>query len=134
MIFNYIGFILHAAILCFSGFLLFHMAHLLFALTFPYKAKNFMSEYSKIAHIAEVVIALVLGVLPGTIVLSTSNYQIDRFPPDMCFPSVRIIFHTFTLPVAIYATIDLALLFTIFLLLRVSEYTIAFLKLVTDYT
>lgn len=113
-----LGFILHAGILCFGGFMLFHVAHLLFALAFPFKARNFISEYSKIAHILEVIVVFALGLLPGTVVLSTSKYQIDRFPPDTCYPSVEILFHTFVLPVIIYATIGLAMLFTVFSILR----------------
>ena len=113
-----VGFILHAGIICFTSFLLFHMAHLLFALAFPFKARNFMSEYSKIAHITELILVFVLSVLPGIVVLTTSKYQIDHFPPDVCYPSVDIIFHTLMLPFAIYATIVLALLFTVFTILR----------------
>ena len=94
------------------------MAHLLFALAFPFKARIFMSEYSKIAHITEVIVVIVLGIFPGVIVLSTSSYQSYRFPPDACYPSVDLIFHTFGLPVAIYSTIALAMLFTVFTILR----------------
>ena len=77
-----------------------------------------MSEYSKIAHITEVIVVIVLGVFPGVIVLSTSKYQIDRFPPDACYPSVDLSFYTFAFPIAIYSTIGLAMLFTEFLILR----------------
>ena len=118
----YTGFILHAGILCFGGFLLFHLAHLLFSLVLPFEARSFMKKYSKIAHVVEVIVVLVLGLLPGTIVLSTSKYQIDRFPPDTCYPNIEIMFHSFILPVIIYATFELAMLFIVFSVLRqVSE-------------
>ena len=94
------------------------MAHLLFALAFPFKARNFMNEYSKIAHIVEVIVVFALGILPGVVVLSTSKYQIDRFPPDTCYPSVELLFYTYTLPIIIYITIGLAMLFTVFSILR----------------
>ena len=77
-----------------------------------------MSEYSKIAHITELIVVLVLSALPGIIVLTTSKYQIDRFPPDVCYPSVDLFFHTLMLPIAICATIGLAMLFTVFTILR----------------
>ena len=77
-----------------------------------------MSEYSKIAHITELILVLVLSVLPGIVVLTTSKYQIDHFPPDVCYPSVDIMFYTLMLPMAIYATICLAMLFTVFTILR----------------
>ena len=77
-----------------------------------------MNKYSKTAHIVEVIAVLVLGCLPGIIVLSISNYQIGRFPPDTCFPSIDIIFHTFQFPFMIYATIILAMLFTVYSILR----------------
>ena len=74
------------------------------------------------AHVVEVIVVLVLGLLPGIIVLSTTKYQIDRFPPDTCYPNIEIMFHSFILPVIIYATIELAMLFTVFSVLRqVSE-------------
>ena len=94
------------------------MAHLLFSLAFPFKAMNFMNDYSKIAHITEVIVVIVLGVFPGIIVLSTSSYQIDRFPPDTCFPSVDLLFHTLALPIAVCSTAGLAMLFTEFIILR----------------
>jgi len=97
---------------------MFHMAHLLFAVAFPFKAKNFMSEHSKKAHVIEVIVVLVLASLPGVIVLSTSNYQFDRFPPYLCWPSIHIFFYTFMFPFSIYATIDIAMLFTAFLFIR----------------
>ena len=56
-----LGFILHAGILCFCSLISFHLAHLLFALAFPFKAMNFMNKYSKTAHIVEVIVVLVLG-------------------------------------------------------------------------
>ena len=115
----YTGFILHAGILCFDGFLLFHLAHLLFSLVLPFEARSFMKKYSKIAHIVEVTVVLVPGLLPGTIVL---KYQIDRFPPDTCYPNIEIMFHSFILPVIIYVTFELAMLFIVFSVLRqVSE-------------
>ena len=77
-----------------------------------------MNKYSKNAHIVEVIVVLMLGCLPGIIVLSTSKYQIGRFPPDTCFPSTDIIFHTFKFPFLIYATLILAMLFTVFLILH----------------
>ena len=77
-----------------------------------------MNKYSKTAHIVEVIAVLVLGCLPGIIVLSTSNYQIGRFPPDTCFPSNDIIFHTFQFPFMIYATTILAMLFIVYSILR----------------
>ena len=77
-----------------------------------------MSEYSKIAHITELIVVFVLNALPGIVVLTTSKYQIDRFPPDVCYPSVDTFFHTFMLPIAIYSTIGPAMLFTVFTILR----------------
>lgn len=113
------GFILHAGILCFLGFWLFHLAHLLFALAFPFKAKKFMSDYGRIAHIVEVITVIALGSLPGAIIIGTSQYQIDRFPPDLCVPDdPTIFFYTYSLAVAIGSTIGLIMLFTSFTILR----------------
>lgn len=94
------------------------MAHLLFAVAFPFKARSFMIEYPKMVHIAGVIVVLVLGSLPGIIVLSISKYHIDGFPPNVCYPSIKLFFHTFVLPLAIQATVGLAMLFIVFTIIR----------------
>jgi len=114
-----LGFILHAGILYFFGFWLFHLAHLFFGLAFPFKYRNFMNNYAKTAHIVEVTVIMVLGSVPGTVIIGTSKYQFDRFPPDLCVPSnPRVFFYTFSVAFAIGATVGLAMLFTSFTILR----------------
>ena len=79
----------------------------------------FMENYATKCHAIEVTIVLVLGSLPGAIIAGTSGYQIDRFPPDLCVPiDPNVFFHTFTLPIAIGATIGLSMLLTTFWILR----------------
>ena len=113
------GFVLQTGIFYFFGFLLFHLAHLFFAIAFPLKAKHFMTDYSRIAHIIEMTIIIVLGSIPGVIIVSTSEYQIDGFLPDLCVPSSRnVLFYTILLPIVISATIGLTILFTAFWILR----------------
>jgi len=103
----------------FFGFWLFHLAHLLYALAYPIKAKKFMEEHSKVFHVAEVIIVLILGSLAGTVIVGTSEYQINRFPPDLCVATnPSVFFHTFALPIAIGASIGLSMLFTTFWILR----------------
>ena len=115
----FVGFILHAGILCFFGFWLFHLGHLLFALTFPFKAKRFMSVYGRTTHIVEVIVVIVLGSLPGVVIIGTSKYQINGFPPDMCAPSnSSVFFYTYSLTVSIGSTIGLGMLLTAFSVLR----------------
>lgn len=114
-----VGFILHAGILYFVGIWLFHLSHLLFALAFPIKAKNFMMDHSTTCHITEVIIILVLGSLPGAIIVGTSKYHINSFPPEFCIPgNLSVFFHSFELPVAIGATVGLSMSFTAFWILR----------------
>ena len=78
-----------------------------------------MNDYRKHAHIAEVIIVIVLGTLPSVIIINTSQYQIDRFPPDVCIPSDPVVFfYTFSLVISIGSTIGLAMLCTTFVVLR----------------
>ena len=80
-----------------------------------------MTDHSrlKIAHAAELIIVLVLGLIPGVIIVSTSKYQIDGFLPDLCAPSRRdVLFYTLLLPIVIGSTIGLTMLFTAFWILR----------------
>ena len=116
---------MHTGILYFFGFLLFHLAHLFFAIAFPLKAKHFMTDYSRVAHAVEMTIIIVLGLIPSTVIVSTIEYQIDGFLPDFCVPNSRdVLFYTMLLPIVISATIGLTMLFTAFFILRrVSGYT-----------
>ena len=116
---TFLGFIIQTGIFYFIGFLLLHLAHLFFAIAFPIKAKLFMIDYSKRAHAIEMIIIMVLGLVPGTIIVSTSGYQIDGFLPDLCSPNNReALFYSLVLPIEISATIGLSLLFTTFWILR----------------
>ena len=113
------GFIIHAGIMCFFGFWLFHLGHLLFSLACPFKAKKFIDEYHRITHIVEVIIAMSLGLLPGAVIIGTSKYQISSFPPDLCVPgNSSVFFYTYSLTVSIGSTIGLGMLFTAFSVLR----------------
>ena len=95
------------------------MAHILFTLAFPLKARKFiMSEYSKIVHVVEVIVVIMFGCLPGAIVFVISKYQFDRFPPYLCYPSIDIFFYVFVLPLNFYITVGLAMLFAAFLFLH----------------
>ena len=116
---TFTGFILQTGILCFFGFWLSHLAHLFFALAFPFKAKKFMNEHGKTAHIIEMIIIIVLASVPGAVIIGTTQYQIDRFPPDLCIPSdPAVFFYTFSLAVSIGSTIGLAMLCATFAVLR----------------
>ena len=92
------------------------MAHLLCALIFPFKAKNFMSDYSKTAHMVELTVVLVLGISLTAIVYGTSigEYQFGIFPPFVCAAGINVSFYTFALPLQIYATIGMAMLILAF--------------------
>ena len=78
-----------------------------------------MEEHSKVSHILEVITVLTLGSLAGAVIVGTSEYQINRFPPDLCVPTnPSVFFHSFALPIAIGASIGLCMLFTTFWILR----------------
>ena len=95
------------------------MGHLLYAIAFPLKAKRFIDDYARIAHLIEMIIIIVLGVIPGTIILSVSEYQFDGFLPHLCIPGNRdVFFYTLTLTIVIGATIGLSMLFIAFWILR----------------
>ena len=116
---TFAGFVLHSGILYFLGFWLLHLAHLFFALAFPFKAKKFTSNHGRTVHIVEVTVIIVLGSLPGVIVLSISHYRFDRLPPDLCIPDdPTVFFYCFSLIVAIGSTIGLAMLFSTFIIIR----------------
>ena len=103
----------------FFGFLLFHLGHLLYAIAFPLKAKLFMIDYARIAHLVEMIIIIVLGAIPGIIIVSTSEYQFDGFLPHLCIPGNRdVFFYTLTLTIEIGATIGLSMLFIAFWILH----------------
>ena len=78
-----------------------------------------MTDHTRIAHVIEMTIIIILGSLPGIVILSISKYQIESFLPYLCVPGSRdVFFYTFTLPIVIGATIGLTMLFTAFWILR----------------
>ena len=78
-----------------------------------------MTDRSRVAHVAELTIIFVLGLIPSVTVVSTSGYQIDGFLPDLCVPSSRdVLFYSILLPIQIGATVGLTMLFTAFRILR----------------
>ena len=98
-----------------------HLAHLFFAIAFPFKTRRFMADHAKTTHVIEMIIILVLGSLPSIITINISGYQFSEFLPYMYVCTSRdrdVFFYTFLLPIVIGATIGLPMLFTTFWLLR----------------
>ena len=78
-----------------------------------------MTDHTRIAHVVEMTIIIILGSLPGIVILSVFEYQIDSFLPYLCVPgSIDIFFYTLMLPIVIGATVGLTMLFTAFWILR----------------
>ena len=80
-----------------------------------------MAGHSRTAHVVEMIIILVLGVLPSVITVSISGYRFIEFLPYayVCTSNDRdVFFYTFMLPIIICATIGLPMLYTTFWILR----------------
>ena len=80
-----------------------------------------MADHSRTAHVIEMIIILVLGVLPSVITVNISGYRFSEFLPYayVCTSNDRdVFFYTFVLPIIICATICLPMLYTTFWILR----------------
>ena len=59
-----------------------------------------MAHHARTAHAVEMTVIIVLGSLPGAIIVGVSEYQIYGFLPHLCLPSSRdVYFYTFVLPI-----------------------------------
>ena len=69
-------------------------------------------------HIMEVIITLVVGLLPGIIIIGTSGYQHYAFPPICIHATPKMLFYTLIFPVSIGATVGLSMLLLSIVILR----------------
>ena len=108
----YAGFIIQSGGLIFFGFWIFHLTHLLHSLISPMRSQNLMKSkrFRRIAHLVEVLIILVCGLLPSIVIVSTSGYQFVGFPPTCNSEIPDVFFYTLIFPISIEATIGLCML------------------------
>ena len=67
-------------------------------------------RFRRIAHLIEVVIVSVCGLLPSIVIVSTSGYQFVGFPPACNNEIPEVFFFTLIFPVAIEANVGLCML------------------------
>ena len=107
-----VGFVLQSGALMFFGFWIFHLAHLLYSLISPMRSQHLMNSkrFRRIAHLIEVVIISVYGLLPSIVIVSTSGYQFIGFPPVCNNEIPDVFFYTLIFPMSIEATVGLCML------------------------
>ena len=80
-------------------------------------------KFRRIAHLIEVVIISVCGLLPSIVIVSTSGYQFIGFPPVCNYEMPDVFFYTLIFPMSIEATVGLCmLLVSLWLLHKVANY------------
>ena len=67
-------------------------------------------RFRRIAHLIEVVIISVCGLLPSIVIVSTSGYQFIGFPPVCNYEMPDVFFYTLVFPMSIEATVGLCML------------------------
>ena len=75
-------------------------------------------RFRRIAHLVEVLIVLVCGLLPSIVIVNTSGYQFVGFPPTCNNELPEVFFYTLIFPVSIEATVGLSMLLVSLWLLR----------------
>ena len=124
----YIGVVVQSGALIFFGFWIFHLFHLLHTLMSPLKAQNLLKskQFRRSAHLIEVLVVLVYGLLPSVIIVNTSGYQYFGFPPVCTNVIPEVFFYTLIFLISIEATVGLCmLLISLWLLRKVKNYSTA---------
>ena len=67
-------------------------------------------RFRRVAHLIEVVIISVCGLLPSIVIVSTSGYQFIGFPPACNNGIPDVYFYTLVFPISIEATVGLCML------------------------
>ena len=67
-------------------------------------------RFRRIAHLIEVVIISVYGLLPNIVIVSISGYQFIAFPPICNNEIPDLLFYTLLFPISIEATVGLCML------------------------
>ena len=81
-----------------------HSATIFWGVKYPFSYRRIQkTKYTKLIHIAVLVISLTLPWIPGVIVISNNGYVIPTFPPyHSCFPYNRDhVLFTFIMPVCV---------------------------------
>ena len=118
-----LGFAIVSTLPTFFLLWMFHVLHVFNSVAFPFKFKRWVESHTfkRQTYVAEIILILICGVLPGVIVLFTDGYAYLGFPP-LCAPaSIQFIFYVVLLPLTLGSALGLVVLFgTFWILHRVS--------------
>ena len=119
LLFFFLGFVVHAAVLLMHFFWIMHLLHMFTRLAFPMKARNFdQSSYRHWFHIVEVGGAMLVAIIPPIAVVSASEYNVPSFPANYCVPEPRVAYYTELLPINVILGAGVCLIVTIFWMLH----------------
>ena len=97
-------------------FWIFHVFHVFGSLAYPFKYHSLMKskKFIRRVYAVEIILILILGFLPATIVEVFSDYFFPAFPLICVGSSGSLIFYSHLLPFTIISTFGLCLLFASF--------------------
>ena len=91
-------------------FWMLNIFHIFLRVTFPLQTKYIIEKRLSLFHVLEVTGSFVLCSLAPIVYLSTSQYQVTRFPPLLCVPTEKFYFYTLSLPLSLTLSIGINLL------------------------
>ena len=103
---------------------LLHLIHLFLRIAFPIWSRKLNNKNRKMAiHVAEVAGASILCGITPVMFISMSEYNIQQFPPFICFPSRSVSFYSICLPLCLIVGTGVILTIIMFWILHnVSSY------------
>ena len=134
-LFIYVGFIVQATLIIFMGFWITHLLHMFYSIAFPFRANRFIKSHSatRRAHFIEAFVIITLGLLMGSINISTSGYWFTGFP-QVCEPaSLDSFFYSQLIPFAIGGSTAILTLCLLVLIVRNVSFGSKYLILVVSY-
>jgi len=106
----HLGFVNHLFLVLMMVFWMLNIFHIFLRVTFPLQTKYYIEKRLSLLHVIEVAGSFILCSVAPIIYVSTSQYEMTRFPPLLCVPTEEFYFYTLSLPLCFTLTIGINLL------------------------
>lgn len=119
------GFVFHWTLVLLATLWLLHLIHLFLRIVFPIWSRKLNKKRTKIImHVTEVTGATILCGITPVAFISTSEYNFQRFPPFICFPTKSVSFYSICLPLCVIVGTGVILAIIMFWTLHKVSYSV----------
>ena len=95
----YTGFIIFSILTMYSLFWLIYIVHLLLVLIYPLRSSRvYRLLHNKKIQITEVACVFIVSVIPNIVLVATSKFHINSYPPVSCGVNIKLAFYGCVIP------------------------------------